>query len=171
VGSAAGLAGRTAERADTDMYTLTLLLHSWVRWAVLIAGIAAAGRALVGWFRGQPWSKADRAVGAAFVGFLDLQFLLGLLLYFALSPITKEAMRDFGAVMANAALRYWAVEHAFGMLVGVALAHIGLARIKKMPESPRRHRTAAIFFTLALLIIIASVPWPGGAQGRPLLRW
>jgi hypothetical protein len=39
-----------------------------------------------------------------------------------------------------------------------------------MPDSPRRHRTAAIFFILALLIIIASVPWPGGAQGRPLLR-
>lgn len=153
------------------MYTLTLLLHSWLRWAVLLAGIAAGARALAGWLRGQPWTRADNAVGAAFVGLLDLQMLLGLLLYFGLSPIAREGMRDFGAAMASDGLRFWMVEHPFGMILGIALAHIGRARLKKTPDGPRRHRTAAIFFLLALVIIIASVPWPGGVQPRPLFRW
>ena len=32
-----------------------------------------------------------------------------------------------------------------------------------------RHRTAAIFFTLGLLLILLGTPWPFRAIGRPLL--
>jgi hypothetical protein len=153
------------------MYTLMLVLHSWLRWAVLIAGIVAAARGLAGWLRGQRWTRADDTIGGIFVGTLDLQFLVGLLLYLVLSPITAEALRDFGSVMANSGLRFWAVEHPFGMLLGVALAHIGRVRAKKAPDGPPRHRTAAIFYALALILILVSLPWPGGPQGRPLFRW
>jgi hypothetical protein len=55
------------------------------------------------------------------------------------------------------------------MLSGLTLAHSGAARIRKAsPE--RRHRLAAIFFVLALLAILASIPWPGLPAGRPLFR-
>jgi hypothetical protein len=72
--------------------------------------------------------------------------------------------------MKNSGLRFWAVEHVFGMLIGVALAHIGRVRARKT-DSLRRHKVAAIFFGLALAVILASIPWPGTPNGRPLLRW
>ena len=53
------------------------------------------------------------------------------------------------------------------MLVGVALAHIGRARVHKTSDDVRRHRLVAIFFTLALLAILASIPWPTLPHGRP----
>jgi len=56
---------------------------------------------------------------------LDLQMLIGLILYFALSPITGEGIRHIGTAMGNAGLRFWTVEHPFGMVIGLALAHIG----------------------------------------------
>jgi hypothetical protein len=153
------------------MYTLTLLLHSWIRWAVFAAGLFAIARAISGLTGRRPWASADHTAGAAFVGLLDLQMLIGLVLYFGLSPITTETMRDMGAAMANDGLRFWAVEHPFGMLVGIALAHVGRGRVKKATDPARKHRTAAIFFVLALIAILVSIPWPGAVQGRPLFRF
>ena len=96
--------------------------------------------------------------------------LIGLLLYFVLSPFTKAALGDFGSEMGNSQLRFFAVEHVFGMVIGLALAHIGTAKIKKAPEH-RRGRLAMIFYGLALIAILASIPWPGMPAGRPLFRF
>jgi hypothetical protein len=153
------------------MYGIVLLLHSYVRWVVLLTGLVVVVRAITGWRTGRPWTLADDRAQTWFMGAFDLQVLLGLALYFLLSPITGAAMRDFGGAMADSALRYWAVEHAFGMILGMVLAHVGRARLKRLDKDARRHKTAAIFFTLALMAILASVPWPGMPQGRPLLRW
>jgi hypothetical protein len=153
------------------MYITVLAIHSMVRWVVLATGLIAVVRAITGWRSGRPWTLTDERSGMWFLSALDLQMLLGLALYFFLSPITHAALRDFGSVMGNSGLRYWTIEHAFGMLLGVTLAHIGRSRTRKIPHDARRHRIAAIFFTLALLSIAASIPWPGSPQGRPLIRW
>jgi hypothetical protein len=153
------------------MYDAALHAHSWLRWIVLLVGLAAIARAIGGRSSGRPWGRADDRLGAAFVGLLDLQLLIGLVLYFALSPITKEGMRDIGGAMANTGLRFWTIEHPFGMIVAIALAHIGRTRIRKATDAARRHRTALIFFTLALIVIVITIPWPGRAIiGRPLFR-
>ena len=153
------------------MYGVILIIHSLIRWLVLLAGIVTVVRAITGWRTGRPWTLADDRAGARFMMAFDLQMVLGLLLYFFLSPITKAAMQDFGGAMANSGLRFWAVEHIFGMLVAMILAHVGRARVRRLTNDSRKHKVAAIFFTLALLTILASIPWPGTVAGRPLLRW
>jgi hypothetical protein len=105
-----------------------------------------------------------------FVSTLDLQLLLGLALYVWLSPLTSVAMQDFGSAMGNPVLRFWAVEHLTGMMVAIVLAHIGRVRVRKATDSVRRHKLAAVFAGLALLAILATIPWPGTAAARPLLR-
>jgi hypothetical protein len=142
------------------LYTTFLIVHSWLRWLVLIAGVAAVARG---------GSRNDSS-GRLFVTFLDIQMLLGLLLYFWLSPLTTAALQDFGGAMGSSQLRYFAVEHVFGMLIAITLAHIGRGKIRKAPEH-RRARTAAIFYGLALLAILLSIPWPGMPAARPLFRF
>src|ERR1700676_2612940 len=126
------------------MYTLVLLAHSWIRWIALIAGVGATITALSISGPGAD-ARADRS-GLFFMIVLDVQMLLGLLLYFALSPFTAEAMKDFGAAMKNPALRFWAVEHLATMMLAVILAHAGrvLARKAKTSEA-KRIRMAACF--------------------------
>ena len=153
------------------MYGTVLLIHSLVRWAVLLAGILAAARGISGWRSRRPWTLPDERAGFWFLMTLDLQFLLGVLLYGVLSPITWAAFQDFGGAMRESVARFWAVEHAFGMVVAVALAHIGRSRVHKTGNDGKRHKLAAIFFTLALISILASIPWPGLKHGRPLLPW
>lgn len=142
------------------MYSLLLILHSWLRWAVLAAGIAAIARG----------GSGNQSAGKWYTTFLDTQMLIGLLLYFGFSPITGAALEDFGAAMRVPQLRYFAVEHVFGMLIAIALAHVGRARVRKAaPE--RKARTAAIFYGLSLVALLASIPWPGMPAGRPLFRF
>ena len=152
-----------------DMYPAILLVHSWVRWAVLIIGLAAVAASLTA--RGRPWTATHDRAARFFVRGLDVQFLLGLLLYLVLSPFTRAALEDFGAAMRNPQLRFWAVEHVLGMVVAMALANIGRVRIRKAVADRQKHRTALIFFGLALVAIVASIPWPGMPTGRPLIRW
>ena len=153
------------------MYGTVLIIHSLLRWAVLLAGVLAAARGIAGWRSRRPWTLPDERAGFWFLMTLDLQFLLGLLLYGVLSPITWGAFQDFGAAMRDSVARFWAVEHAFGMLAAITLAHIGRARVHKTGNDGRRHKLAAIFFTLALVLILASIPWPPLKHGRPLLPW
>jgi hypothetical protein len=153
------------------MYSAVLLLHSWLRWVVILAGLIAIIRAFAGWRGRGRWTAADDRAGFLFTLTLDIQVLVGALLYFWLSPITSRALQDFGTAMRTSSLRYWAVEHVFGIVVALALAHIGRARIRKTADAVRRHRLAAILFGLALIALLISIPWPGMPNARPLLRW
>lgn len=153
------------------MYSTVLLLHSWLRWAVILLGLWAIAKSAAGLSARRPWGPGDDRAGRLFVIMVDVQMLLGLLLYFVLSPMTKAALADFGGAMKVSAVRFWAVEHVFGMIVGLALAHRGRARTRKLADAAAKHRVALVFFGLALLAILASIPWPGTPNARPLVRW
>jgi hypothetical protein len=142
------------------MYPLVLTLHSLVRWAIVIVGIVAIVRAFMGWRGGKPWAQLDDRLGLAFTSIMDLNLLLGLLLYFVLSPITTGALRDMGAAMGNSALRYFAVEHILIMIIAVVVAHIGRSRSKKAATDTGKHKQAAIFFTAAMVLVLLAIPWP-----------
>jgi hypothetical protein len=151
------------------MYSLVLGAHSWLRWVVVLLGLYAVIRAVAGWQNRRAWTSGDERTSLLFVASVDVQFVLGLLLYFVYSPYTALAMDDFGNAMRSSGLRFWAVEHPFGAIVGLALLHIGRARAKKAADALRKHRTTAIFFALALIAIAAAVPWPGTPHARPLI--
>jgi hypothetical protein len=148
------------------MYSAVLIAHSWIRWIAILLGVVTTIAAFTN--RG-PSSAADRW-GLIFMMVLDIQLLLGLLLYLVLSPFTAEALKNFGAAMRNPTLRFWAVEHTSLMLAAVILAHVGrvLARTARTPQAKRTRQI--VCYTLATLAMIIATPWPGLPNGRPLFR-
>lgn len=150
------------------MYATLLVIHSLLRWIVLVAAVIALIRAFGGWTSGRPWTPVDERVGKQFLLFFDIQLLVGVLLYAVFSPLTQVAFSDFGAAMGNSVLRFWAVEHLIGMLIAVALAHVGRVRARRLADSTSRHRTTAIFFGLSMVVMLVSIPWPFMSAGRPL---
>lgn len=140
-------------------YGITLFLHSWTRWALLIAAVLIIVQAFRGWSGSQLWDEGKAALSNAFVHLSSLQLVLGLLLYGVFSPLTTSAFSDMGAAMRDSTLRFWAVEHIFMMTIAIALAHIGSGRIRKGADDKAKHRAAGIFFTLAFVIMIVSIPW------------
>lgn len=141
------------------MYTGFLHLHDVLRWLLLVSLAVTLVKYLAGWFGNQPWKKTDNILGIVFTSLMDLQLLTGLVLYFFLSPVTKLAMSDFGAAMKNADLRFYAVEHFAMMLIAVVLVHIGRAKSKKAKTDQGKFKIASIFFLIALVIMIAAIPW------------
>lgn len=141
------------------MYPLVLSLHNIIRWVALVLGILAAVRAFLGWFGKREWTAGDRKAGMNFTITMDLQLLLGLLLYFFLSPTTRSALQDFGAAMQVGDLRFAALEHPLYMLLAVIFAHIGSALSRKAEQSSAKFRSAAIWFGLSVLLIILGMPW------------
>jgi hypothetical protein len=141
------------------MYPITLAIHNIVRWIVLILGVLAAARALSGWFGRRAWTETDRKTGAFFGMALDIQFLLGLLLYFLLSPITTAALRNFGAAMSNPVARFFALEHVLYMVIAIVLAHMGSALARRAASDQIKFRTASIFFSLSIVAILLGMPW------------
>lgn len=150
------------------MYTSVLAMHSWVRWLALVAGVGATIAALRS-DSGNDNSTADRW-GMIMVTAVDLQMLLGLILYFALSPFTVQAMQDFGAAMRTPQLRFWAVEHITLMMAAVILTHIGRVLSRKATTPSARRMRMLICYGLATLLMFAGTPWPGTTNGRPLFR-
>lgn len=150
------------------MYSATLIVHSWLRWGVILLGVLLLVRA-VGAASSGRWTPADNRAAILFTMVFNLQFLVGLLLYFLVSPITREALRHMDAAMQSASLRYFAVEHPTAMLVALVFAHVGGGRVRRAPEA-KKGRMALIFFGIAMLVILAMTPWPNTAGARPLLR-
>ena len=153
------------------MYDITLTLHSLLRWAVLIFAVVALYRAYSGWLGAKAWSNDDRRWNVFFAHSMTAQFVIGLLLYFVLSPITTGSFADFGAAMKDRVWRFWAVEHIFTMFIALALAHIGNARARKAETDTAKHKAAAIFFTLSIVLTLISIPWSFLSYGRPLFRF
>jgi hypothetical protein len=148
------------------MYTFVLALHSWLRWLALIAGVVATYSVL----SDQKGSGRADVWGLVLMISLDVQLLLGVLLYGALSPFTAEAMRDFGAAMKNPGLRFFAVEHVTLMLGAIILAHVGRVMGRKAKTADARRMRLLMCFGLATLLMLLAIPWPGMASGRPLFR-
>jgi hypothetical protein len=149
------------------MYSTVLLLHSWIRWVALASGIGATvyafGKGSAALARAERW-------GFFLTIALDLQFVLGLLLYGMLSPFTRRAMEDFGAAMRDSTLRFWAVEHVTMMLGAVILAHVGRVLARKTANPEKKRTKLLICFGLSLLLMLGGMPWPGTPNGRPLFR-
>ena len=146
------------------MYTFFLAVHNILRWVALILAIVALVRAYWGWFGGREWTSTDRRMGSFYSISLDVQILLGLLLYFVFSPITKAALSNFGGAMSNPDVRYFALEHVFYMILAVILAHVGVITARRAEEDVAKHRRAAIWISLSFIALILGMPW-----FRPLL--
>ena len=152
------------------MYNLVLLAHSWLRWVSFITGVLAVNA-----LRGDDHSPAREAAGTrwslAFMMTLDIQMLLGLSLYFTLSPAMKAIFENFGGAMKDPVARFWAVEHVTTMLFAVVIVHVGRVLSRKGATPAIRRGRLVLCLIAALVAMLAATPWPGLAAGRPFFRF
>jgi hypothetical protein len=152
------------------VYPTVLIIHSWLRWAALLLGVTATFNAFrdrtdaAARPRGQRWDWC-------FMLALDLQVLFGLLLYFGFSPFTREAIGNIGMAIRDPGLRFWAITHVAMMCVALVAVRTGRVFAMSEPTSRARRNGRYICFGIAVLAMMAGVPWPGLPNGRPLFRF
>ncbi len=139
------------------MYTGLLHLHNFLRWVILLLLLIAI-------FQSFSKSGGLRKTSLFLLIATHTQFLIGLYQWlvggFGYNLIKENG---FGEVMKNSVQRFWAVEHITGMLIAAIL--ITIARGKAKIGS---YSAASWLYVVALILILASVPWPfREGIGRP----
>jgi len=152
------------------MYQLVLIVHSWVRWFARVAGVIATISAISARSFGDARDNRADKWGLMLMIALDLQLLLGLLLYLALSPTTRAIFNDFGAAMRDPVARFWAVEHLTMMLGAIVVAHVGRVLGRKSTSADTKRMKLFVCFAIATVLMLLGMPWPGLRAGRPLFR-
>jgi hypothetical protein len=141
------------------MYPFTLAAHNIMRWIVVVLAAYALVRIFMGVFGKREFTESDRQALSFYAIGMDIQLLLGLVLYFFLSPITTAAFGDFGGAMSNSAIRFFAVEHLLLMVVAVILAHVAVIMARRGTTSASKFNRAAIWLTLSVLAVLVAIPW------------
>ncbi len=127
------------------MYNFMTEAHDGWHYLASLALIVAVGTFVVQWARGQAWSRLEQRVGTYAIIVVDIQLLLGLILW--------GTGWSLGIIGANAART---IEHPFTMLLAIVLLHAGWIWTKRSDESVRV-RSGAVTFVVAGLLVLAGL--------------
>ncbi|MCT4630738.1 hypothetical protein [Winogradskyella sp.] len=134
-------------------------LHSGWAYVVLLILVLATFNALIKFFGDKEFDAKDFRISLFTLITMHIQLLIGIVLYF-LKPyfsIIKEV--GMGGVMKDSVLRNLIVEHPLTMIIAVALVTIGYSKHKKKLVSRPKFKVIAIFYSLALILVLAKIPW------------
>ncbi len=146
------------------------VLHSLLRWAVLLFGVLTLANAISGIATKRVFTESDNKSNLLFMISCDIQLLIGLILYFSNGWFTQ--LKNFSQIKTDPYARFFALEHMSMMLLAWVLVHVGRASVKRASTDAAKHKKMLLFFGLALIFILAAIPWPfRAAIGKPLFHW
>lgn len=137
----------------------TLVIHSILRWAVLLFGVWAVISAAGAVIAKRNYRNSDNRSSLFFMISCDIQLLLGMVLYFT-GMWFEKVKSGMGAVMKDPTERYFAVEHALMMIIAWLLVHVGRSMVKRAGTDAQKHKRTLVYFGIALVIILVMIPWP-----------
>jgi len=153
------------------METGLLHLHNLLRWIIVILLLLSIIKAYTGWKGNKSFSAGDAKIWLFTMIASHITLLLGLyqwlmgrygLLTFEI-PAGSSRMKD-------PFIRFFQVEHPVSMLLAILFITLGRGMAKKDLSDSLKYRQAFVYFFVALLLLLAAVPWPfrGEIIGRPL---
>jgi ABC-type dipeptide/oligopeptide/nickel transport system permease component len=146
-----------------DFYQILKGLHNIIRWVVVLGGIYAIVTSLQGLFNNGKWTDTNKRAGLIFTNALNLQFVIGLILFF-ISPYIKGLLASgMSNIMSNSQSRFFVVEHWFTMILALVAAQLGYSLAKRANTDRAKFTRSSIGYVLAALLMAYGIPW-----GRPL---
>lgn len=137
------------------MYSTIQFVHSMWAYLVLAILVITTFNSLVKFFGGKEYGAKDMRLALFTLITMHLQLLIGLVLWFVspsgLNEITQNGM--------GGDYRRLAVEHPTLMIIAIVLVTIGYSKHKKQRLSTPKFKKLAIFYTLALIAVLAMIPW------------
>jgi cytochrome c biogenesis factor len=130
--------------------------HSGLRWIILILLVAAIGQAFSSMNSDKPFNR--KLAMFAMIA-CHTQLLIGLIQYFAgnyYAGLPAE-ITDSSVISVH---RFFRMEHIAMMILAIALITVGHSKSKKGASPKASYKSIAVFYTIGLLLILASIPWP-----------
>jgi hypothetical protein len=143
------------------MFSVLLQLHNILRWVILVLLLLSIIQSLIGWIKHRELREGDAKLWLFTMISVHTTLLIGLiLLLFGRYGILNSGLPEGVNLMKDKFYRFFWVEHPVGMLIATALVTIGRGVVKKQVSDPLKYKRAFWFFLLALVIILATIPWP-----------
>lgn len=127
--------------------------HSGLRWLALLLIVMAVVNAFMK-SKNTNYSDSDRKLNLFAMVTFHVQFLLGWVMYFTSAKVSFSS-----GWMKTELFRFFGMEHALLMTLAFVLLTIGHSKSKKA-EGAKKHKTVRTFYTIALILILAGIPWP-----------
>ncbi|MEM9680631.1 MAG: hypothetical protein AAF901_09930 [Bacteroidota bacterium] len=143
------------------MYMAILqFIHSWWAYLVLAVLVLATFNALIKFFGDKEFDPRDFRISLLALITMHIQLLIGIVLFFTKDyfSVIKE-VGGMGEVMKVAALRSNIIEHPITMILAVVFVTMGYSKHKKKLVSKPKFKMLAIFYTLALTLVLVKIPW------------
>jgi hypothetical protein len=148
-----------------------LHLHNFLRWVIFVLLLVSIVKAYSGWQNKKVFSPGDKKVWLFTMISAHTTLLIGLYqISFGRYGFLSTTLPEGESFMKNKFYRFFWIEHPLGMLIGII--HITLAHgmSKKSVPDEVKYKKAFYYFLIALIVILASVPWPfREIVGRPLI--
>lgn len=124
---------------------ILFMAHSGLRWLLVLVGLFALVKFVIGWVRKGEFTKMDRGLSAGFSGLMDLQVTLGFIFFFWNGSVVGYPMSR--------------IEHMVTMLIAAILGH--LPSFMKKAENKFAIGLYAVIGAL-ILVFVGVARLPGG---------
>lgn len=134
-------------------------IHSYWAYLVLIVLILATFNAIFKFFGNKEFDPKDFRISLFCLITFHMQLLIGIVLYLTKDYFSIISDMGMGSVMKNTELRNLIIEHPTTMIIATVLVTIGYSKHKKKLVSKPKFKMLAIFYSLALVLVLAKIPW------------
>ncbi|MEM5538930.1 hypothetical protein [Olleya sp. AS48] len=138
------------------MYSTLKWLHHYWAYLVLFMIVVATFNAVYKTVTKKEYEARDFRMSLFTLIVSHIHLLIGIVLWFAGDYFSEMSM---GEIMKNATMRSNVVEHPVAMILAVALITIGYSKHKKKLTSTNKLKSIAIFYSIALVLVLAKIPW------------
>lgn len=138
------------------MYATFLALHSVLRWLVLVSLIYTISISIEGCISKRPYTAMDNIARIIANSISHIQLLVGFMLYFVLSPVTQYFLKN--GLEGNHQTCFFGIYHITMMLLSIIVMTIGGSIAKRTEADYTKFRTVAIWFSVALVLILCAIP-------------
>jgi hypothetical protein len=152
------------------MQTGLVHLHNLLRWVIIILLLLSIVKSYTGWQSKKVFSPGDKKTWLFTMIAGHITLLIGLyqLLWGRYGILVTDLPAGTSA-MKDKFFRFFWVEHPTGMILSIVLITLGYGMAKKPVADEIKYKKAFWFFIIALVVILATVPWPfRDIVGRPL---
>ncbi len=151
------------------METGLVHLHNLLRWVILICLLVAVIKNYSGWQKRKPLSPGDKKLWLVTMISAHITLLLGLYQWlFGRFGVFTTELPPGVKVMSDSFYRFFWIEHPSIMIIAIILITLGRGMAKKAVPDTTRYKKAFWYFFIALVLILAAIPWPFREIGRPL---
>jgi hypothetical protein len=143
------------------MQTGLLHLHNLLRWVILLLVVYSLLKAYAGWKAKKAFAPGDKKTWLFTMIAGHTTLLLGLYqVAFGRYGMFTTTLPEGTSVMKDRFFRFFWVEHPVMMILAIVFITLGHGMAKKQVADDVKYKKAFFFFLLALIFILAGVPWP-----------